>query len=44
MTKSIENAQKKVEPYNFDIRKHVVEYDDVMNRQREVIYTSAGRC
>ncbi|HEX2173104.1 MAG TPA: preprotein translocase subunit SecA [Dehalococcoidia bacterium] len=38
VTKSIENAQTKVEGYNFDIRKHVVEYDDVMNRQREVIY------
>ena len=38
VTKSIENAQEKVESYNFDIRKHVVEYDDVMNRQREVLY------
>jgi preprotein translocase subunit SecA len=38
VTKSIENAQEKVEAYNFDIRKHVVEYDDVMNRQREVLY------
>ncbi len=38
VTKSIENAQQKVESYNFDLRKHVVEYDDVMNRQREVIY------
>jgi len=35
---SIENAQKKVETYNFDIRKHLVEYDDVMNKQREIIY------
>jgi preprotein translocase subunit SecA len=39
VNKAIENAQTKVEAYNFDIRKHVVEYDDVMNRQREVIYT-----
>jgi preprotein translocase subunit SecA len=38
VTKSIENAQEKVEAYNFDIRKHVVEYDDVMNKQREVLY------
>ncbi|MFN8521989.1 MAG: preprotein translocase subunit SecA [Chloroflexota bacterium] len=38
VNKAIENAQTKVETYNFDIRKHVVEYDDVMNRQREVIY------
>src|SRR5947209_2304542 len=35
---SIENAQKKVEGMNFDTRKHVVEYDDVMNKQREIIY------
>jgi preprotein translocase subunit SecA len=38
VTKSIENAQIKVEGYNFDVRKHVVQYDDVMNKQREVIY------
>ena len=38
ITKSIENAQKKVEGRNFDMRKHVLEYDDVMNQQREVIY------
>ncbi|MCC7371733.1 MAG: preprotein translocase subunit SecA [Chloroflexi bacterium] len=38
VNKAIENAQTKVEAYNFDIRKHVVEYDDVMNKQREVIY------
>jgi preprotein translocase subunit SecA len=38
ITKSIENAQTKVEGHNFDIRKHVVQYDDVMNRHREVIY------
>ncbi len=38
VSKSIENAQTKVEAHNFDIRKHVVEYDDVMNKQREVIY------
>jgi len=39
ITKSIENAQKKVEAHNFEIRKHLIEYDDVMNKQREVIYT-----
>jgi len=38
VTKAIENAQKKVEEHNFDIRKHLLEYDDVMNRQRTVIY------
>jgi preprotein translocase subunit SecA len=36
--KLIERAQKQVEAHNFDIRKHLLEYDDVMNRQREVIY------
>jgi preprotein translocase subunit SecA len=36
--KSIESAQMRVEGYNFDIRKHVLEYDDVVNKQREVIY------
>lgn len=38
VTKSIEQAQKKVEAHNFSIRKYVLEYDDVMNQQREVIY------
>lgn len=38
LTKTIENAQKKVEGNNFAIRKHVLKYDDVMNKQREVIY------
>ena len=38
ITRSIEHAQKKVEARNFDIRKHVLEYDDVMNQQREIIY------
>jgi preprotein translocase SecA subunit len=38
VTRAIENAQKKVEAHNFDIRKHLLEYDDVMNKQREVIY------
>lgn len=38
LSKSIENAQKKVEGRNFDIRKHVLQYDNVMNKQREVIY------
>jgi preprotein translocase subunit SecA len=39
ITQSIERAQKKVEENNFGIRKHLLEYDDVMNSQREVIYT-----
>ena len=38
ISKAIENAQKRVEGQNFEIRKHLLEYDDVMNRQREVIY------
>ncbi len=38
ISKAIENAQKRVESKNFDIRKHVLQYDDVMNQQREVIY------
>jgi preprotein translocase subunit SecA len=38
VTRQIENAQKKVESYHFDVRKHVLEYDDVMNVQRQVIY------
>ena len=38
VTRAIENAQKKVEAHNFDIRKQLLEYDDVMNKQREVIY------
>ncbi len=38
VTKSIETAQKRVEGRNFEIRKHLLEYDDVMNRQREIIY------
>ena len=39
ISRAIENAQKKVEGHNFNIRKHLLEYDDVMNEQREVIYT-----
>jgi preprotein translocase subunit SecA len=39
VSKAIEQAQVKVEGYNFDIRKHVVEYDDVMNTHRDLIYT-----
>ncbi len=39
VTKSIERAQKQVEGRNFDARKHLLEYDDVMNKQRETIYT-----
>lgn len=38
ISKSIESAQKKVEGHNFDIRKHVVQYDDVINKHREVVY------
>jgi preprotein translocase subunit SecA len=38
ISRAIENAQKKVESHNFDIRKHLLEYDDVMNKQREVVY------
>ncbi|HPZ22096.1 MAG TPA: preprotein translocase subunit SecA, partial [Bacillota bacterium] len=38
LSKAIESAQKRVEGRNFDIRKHVLEYDDVLNQQREVIY------
>ena len=38
ISKSIERAQKKVEENNFGIRKHLLEYDDVMNKQRTVIY------
>ena len=38
VSKAIESAQGKVEGHNFDIRKHLLEYDDVMNRQRDVIY------
>jgi len=38
ISKSIENAQQKIEGFNFDIRKHILDYDDVMNKQREVIY------
>jgi preprotein translocase subunit SecA len=43
LTKSIEGAQKKVEGRNFGIRKHVLQYDDVMNRQREIIYSERGK-
>jgi preprotein translocase subunit SecA len=39
ISRAIENAQKKVEAHNFDIRKHLLEYDDVMNKHREVIYS-----
>lgn len=43
ISKSIESAQRRVEGHNFDIRKHLVEYDDVMNRQREVFYKKRKR-
>jgi preprotein translocase subunit SecA len=39
ITKTIENAQVKIESYNFDIRKHLVKFDDVTNTQRDIIYT-----
>ncbi|MEW6571147.1 MAG: preprotein translocase subunit SecA [Nitrospirota bacterium] len=39
ITKAIENAQKRVEAHNFDVRKHLLEYDDVMNKQRSEIYS-----
>jgi preprotein translocase subunit SecA len=38
ITRSIESAQRRVEGHNFDIRKHLLEYDDVMNKHREIIY------
>ena len=43
ITRAIENAQGRVEAHNFDIRKHLLEYDDVMNKQREVIYEQRNR-
>jgi preprotein translocase subunit SecA len=39
VTKAIENAQRRVEGHNFEIRKHLLEFDDVMNKQREVVYS-----
>jgi len=43
LSKSIETAQKRVEGRNFSIRKHVLQYDDVMNKQREIIYNERKR-
>lgn len=43
ITKSIERAQKKVENHNYNIRKYILEYDDVMNQQREVLYEQRRR-
>ncbi|HXK51543.1 MAG TPA: preprotein translocase subunit SecA [Caldisericia bacterium] len=43
LTKAIENAQKKVESYNYDIRKNLLQYDDVLNKQREIIYNERKR-
>ena len=43
ITRAIENAQGRVEAHNFDIRKHLLDYDDVMNKQREVIYEHRNR-
>jgi preprotein translocase subunit SecA len=42
ITRAIENAQKKVEARNFDLRKHLLDYDDVMNRQRQAFYGRRG--
>ena len=43
VTRAVETAQKRVEARNFEIRKHLLEYDDVMNRQREIIYEERNR-
>jgi preprotein translocase subunit SecA len=43
VSKAIETAQRRVESMNFEIRKHLLEYDDVMNRQREIIYTERAK-
>ena len=43
ITRAIENAQGRVEGHNFEIRKHLLEYDDVMNKQREIIYELRNR-
>ena len=43
LTRTIETAQARVEGRNFDIRKHVLQYDNVMNKQREVIYSERRR-
>ena len=44
VSRAIENAQKRVEGQNFDTRKHLIEYDDVMNKQREVVYHRRREC
>ena len=41
VTRAIERAQKQVESQNFSVRKHLLEYDDVMNKQREIVYGMA---
>ncbi|MBI5167525.1 MAG: preprotein translocase subunit SecA [candidate division NC10 bacterium] len=43
VTRAIETAQKRVEAHNFEIRKHLLEYDDVMNKQRQIIYGERRR-
>jgi preprotein translocase subunit SecA len=43
VTRAVGNAQKRVEAHNFDIRKHLLQYDDVMNKQREVVYGLRNR-
>ena len=42
VTRAIENAQRKVEAHNFDIRKHLLDFDDVANDQRKVIYQQSA--
>lgn len=44
VTRAIERAQKRVEAQNFSIRKHLLEYDDVMNTQREAVYSRRAKC
>ena len=44
ISKTIERAQERVEKQNFDIRKHLLEYDDVLNQQRIVVYRISPRC
>jgi preprotein translocase subunit SecA len=44
VNRTIEQAQTRVEGANFDTRKHLLEYDDVLNQQREVFYNQRNRC
>ena len=43
LTRKVTGVQKQVEGHNFDIRKHILEYDDVMNKHREIIYTRRNK-